>query len=69
MRRRRGCQRSADCEWHLYPATTHAWDRRELHNFRKTDYRGSSIIYLSSKEATDDSCGRIADFMEQQLGK
>ena len=56
-------------EWHLYPGTTHAWDRRELHNFTKTDYRGSRVTYLYSKEATEDSGRRIVDFMERNLGK
>lgn len=61
--------RGVPVEWHVYPGATHAWDRRELHNFRKTNYRGSSIIYLYSKEATEDSGRRIVDFMERHLGK
>jgi dienelactone hydrolase len=60
--------RGAPVEWHLYPGATHAWDRRDLHNVRRTDWRGSSILYLYSKETTEDSGRRIADFMERQLG-
>ncbi len=62
-------ERGAPVEWHVYATITHAWDRRELHNFRRTDWKGSSVVYLYSKEATEDSGRRIVDFMERRLGK
>jgi dienelactone hydrolase len=57
-------------EWHVYPGTTHAWDRRELHNVTKQVRNPErSVIYLHSKEFTADSTRRAFEFLARHLTK
>jgi dienelactone hydrolase len=61
--------RGVPVEWHLYPGTTHAWDRSELNGNTKKDWRGETITYRYSKEATADSTRRAFEFLATRLAK
>lgn len=55
----------APVQWHVYPKTTHCWDCANLNGMRKVDIRGTSVTYLYSKEATEDSARRMFEFFDQ----
>jgi dienelactone hydrolase len=55
--------------WHVYPATTHCWDCRNLHNYSKTDGRGNRVTYLYNANITRDAEQRMFDFLETQMGQ
>jgi dienelactone hydrolase len=54
-------------QWHVYPETTHCWDCKNLHNFNKTDSRGTRVTYLYSSKVTQDSEQRMFDFLETEM--
>lgn len=58
----------APVHWHVYPATTHCWDCKNLHNFSKTDSRGNKVTYIYSADITRDSAQRMFDFLASEMG-
>jgi hypothetical protein len=50
-------ERGAPVEWHVYPGTTHAWDKSENDGHSKQHWRGW-VTYRYSKAATEDSVKR-----------
>lgn len=59
----------APVEWHVYPATTHCWDCKNLNGFSKTDFRGAQVTYRYSEEATRDTERRIFEFFARTMPK
>ena len=57
----------APVEWHEYPDATHCWDCRNLHGFRKVDWRGTTVEYRYDAEATADSARRMFEFLERAM--
>lgn len=57
----------APVEWHVYPGATHCWDCEHLHRFSKVDQRGNSVVYHYDKAVTQDSAGRMFDFLQKNL--
>lgn len=54
-------------QWHIYPEATHCWDCKNLHNFSKTDFRGTRVTYKYSDEMTQDSENRMFTFFDSVL--
>ncbi len=52
-------------QWHVYPATTHCWDCRNLDRVRKTDARGTAVEYRFDQQVTRDSADRMFAFLGQ----
>ncbi len=61
--------RGAPVEWHVYPKTTHCWDCQNLDGFRKTDFRGNTVVYRYDATVTEDSARRIFDFLQAKLSQ
>jgi dienelactone hydrolase len=59
----------APVEWHVYPASTHCWDCKNLHNFSKTDFRGNAVVYRYDAKVTEDSARRMFEFLEKVMPK
>lgn len=59
----------ATVEWHLYPDTTHAWDKAEQDGLTKVSpINGDSVVYRYNKAATEDSQKRVFDFLKRHGG-
>lgn len=57
-------QAGAPIELHLYPNATHCWDCKSLDGFRKTDSRGSSVVYRYDEALTNDAAERMFNFLD-----
>jgi dienelactone hydrolase len=57
----------APVEWHLYPATTHCWDCRSLHNLAKRDWQNQTVVYRYDREVTEDSAKRAFAFFAARM--
>ena len=51
----------------MYPGTTHAWDRAELHNAAKKVRDGEQVTYFYSKDVTADSGRRMFEFLDTAM--
>ncbi|MEY2683419.1 MAG: hypothetical protein RJA09_563 [Pseudomonadota bacterium] len=59
----------ATVEWHLYPDTTHAWDKAEQDGFSKASaVNGETVVYRYNKAATEDAHMRVFDFLKRHGG-
>ena len=57
----------APVQWHVYPDGTHCWDCKNLHNFSKVDFRGTSVVYRYDASVTRDSEQRMLEFLKQSI--
>lgn len=57
----------APIELHIYPEATHCWDCKSLDGFRKTDARGSSVVYRYDKTLTNDAEDRMFAFFDKSF--
>lgn len=57
----------APVQWHVYPDATHCWDCKNLHNFSKVDFRGTSVVYRYDAAVTRDSEQRMLEFLKQSM--
>lgn len=57
-------QAGAPIDLHLYPDATHCWDCKSLDGFRKTDARGSSVVYRYDEALTKESAERMFNFLD-----
>jgi len=57
----------APIELHIYPEGTHCWDCKSLDGFRKTDARGSSVVYRYDKTLTNDAEDRMFAFFDKSF--
>jgi dienelactone hydrolase len=57
----------APVEWHVYPAATHCWDCRSLHNLSKRDWRGQTVVYRYDRDITEDSVKRAFAFLGRRM--
>jgi dienelactone hydrolase len=57
----------APVEWHVYPGATHCWDCENLDNFSKVDARGHQVVYHYDPKTTQDSVGRMFQFLRRML--
>ena len=48
---RRDQESGASIEWHVYPATTHCWDRKQLDE-GQINVRGHQVEYLFQQSVT-----------------
>jgi len=58
---------SAPVEWHVYPETTHCWDCKQLDGLSKIDVRGHHVVYRFQQSVTDDSEGRLFQFLSKVM--
>jgi dienelactone hydrolase len=56
----------APVEWHVYPGTTHAWDKAENNGNTKQHVRGF-VTYRYRSAAYEDSVRRAFDFLAARL--
>lgn len=53
-------------EWHVYPNTTHAWDKAEQDGFTKpSPINGEVVEYRHNKDATEDARKRVFEFLKR----
>ena len=57
----------APVEWHVYPNIGHCWDCKNLHNYSKVDFRGTSVTYKYSADTTADSDRRLFEFLGRSM--
>lgn len=58
----------APVQWHVYPDTTHAWDKAEQDGFSKSSpITGEVVVYRYNKEATEDAMKRVFDFLQRHV--
>ena len=56
----------APVQWHVYPDTTHAWDKAEQDGFRKpSPINGETVLYRYNREATEDAMIRVFEFLQR----
>jgi dienelactone hydrolase len=56
----------APVEWHVYPDTTHAWDKSEQDGFSKASpISGEVVVYRYNRQATEDARKRVFSFLNQ----
>lgn len=59
----------AAVEWHVYPDTTHAWDKAEQDGFTKASaVNGEHVVYRYNPAATEDARKRAFDFLKRHGG-
>ena len=57
----------APVQWHVYPNTTHCWDCKNLHNFSKVDFRGTSVVYRYDAAVLRESEQRMLEFLGKNM--
>lgn len=62
-------QAGAPVDWHVFPDATHCWDCLNLNGFRKTDFRGTAVVYKYDSEVVKQSSERMFTFLKQQLAE
>lgn len=52
-------------EWHIYPKTTHAWDKREHNGYVYRTTSGDSMRYRYDPDVTQDATDRMIAFFNK----
>ncbi len=52
-------------QWHVYPGTTHGWDKAENNGYVFRDRRGRSMAYRHDPAVTDDATRRTIAFFNE----
>lgn len=54
-----------DIEWHIYPQTTHAWDKRESDGYVYRSAAGETMIYRYDATVTRNATARMIAFFSR----
>jgi dienelactone hydrolase len=51
--------------WHVYPNTTHGWDKAENNGYVYRSSTGASMIYKYDAAVTREAAARMIDFFNR----